>query len=67
MVPMKRLALKKKIRDECEHNQRNHLLYHLQLHQGKRTAISLETNTVGWNLHAVFGKGDNPGEGDDAD
>jgi hypothetical protein len=67
MVPVEVLTLEEKVGDEREDDERHHFLDDFQLHKGERPAVTLESDAVGWHLHAIFGESDNPGEGDDSD
>ncbi len=53
--------------DKCEYGERNHFLDHLELHKREGTAITYETNLVGWYLKGVLEEGDGPREEDDKD
>lgn len=64
MVPMKRLSLKENIGYNTEDDKRNDLLYNLQLHQGKRSAIAHEPDSVRRHLAAIFKESNQPREDD---
>ena len=67
MVPVEALPLKQQVGYHSENDERNALLYHLQLYQRKRTTIALKTDTVRWHLTAVLKEGYGPRESDDGD
>lgn len=62
MVPVKSLTLKENIDDNGENQERDTLLYYLELNKCKRSAIAYEAYAVGRNLTAIFKKGDEPAE-----
>ena len=61
MIPPQR-HVKRQCGEKDENDQRNHLLNDLQLHQGERSAVALETYTVGGDLQAVLEESDSPRE-----
>ena len=54
MVPVQRLALKEYNGKNGKDNQRNNLLYNLQLHEAERAAVLAETQPVGRYLTAIL-------------
>lgn len=60
MIPMERFTSKYDCREECEHDERNNLLYHLELHECEWTSVTDKADAIGWNLTRVFSQGDNP-------
>ena len=64
MVPVQLFVLEDKIRDDGEDHQRDSLLYHLQLHKIKGSAVLDIADTVGRHLTTVLKEGDRPREGD---
>lgn len=67
MVPMERFPLEDKRHYACEDTDGNHLLQHLQLHQGERAAHDLRTDAVGWDHERILQQGNAPAEEDDKD
>ena len=65
MIPVQRLALEKDHREDGEDNERNHLLYHLQLHEAEGAAVLTESQPVGRNLAAILQQGNTPTEQND--
>ena len=54
MIPMKVLSLKKNVGDDGEDTETDALLYDLELNEIERTAIALESHTVGRHLTAIL-------------
>lgn len=65
MVPAQRLVLEGDEREDGEHEERDHLLDDLQLHQCEGAAVPDKTDPVGGNHEGVFEKGDPPGKEND--
>ena len=63
MVPVQVLSLKQYVGDNGEYSEADTLLYHLELHEVKRSAIALKTKAVGWHLTTILKKGDAPRKG----
>ena len=61
MVPMQGLVFKAYHREDCEDDERKHLLDNFELDQRKGAAVTHEPRTVGRNLTTVLGKGKQPG------
>ncbi len=59
MVPSQ-LHVKSDYGKRHKNHQRDHLLYHFQLHQRERSAITLKTHPVGGHLQTVFKEGNSP-------
>ena len=57
MVPVQTLALKQAVGNDGKDNQRDAFLYHFQLHQCKRSSVSIKANPIGRHLTAIFKKG----------
>lgn len=64
MVPVKRLTVKQDVYDDGEDDERNDFLNNFELYKRERTAITVETNTVGRDLKGIFCQGDEPREKD---
>ena len=60
MVPMKAFAFEQKRSEHSEYYQSDYFLQDLELNQGKRPAVALESNPVGWDLESIFKQGDSP-------
>lgn len=56
MVDPESLVLKKDNGENNKYDQCDHFLEYFELHQGKRTARTPETDTVGGYLKAIFEK-----------
>lgn len=65
MVPAQRLVLEGDEREDGEHEERDHLLDNLQLHQREGAAVPDKTDPVGGNHEGVFEEGDPPGKEND--
>ena len=61
---MEILVLEHDIGDDAKYGQRYSFLYHLELYEGERTAITLKAQPVGRYLTTIFKEGDTPWEGD---
>lgn len=64
MVPVKLLVLEHHVGNGGKDNERDTLLYHLQLNQGKRSSVAHEPQSVGRHLTAILKESDDPREGD---
>ena len=67
MVPVELFAAEETEGEDGEHDERDNLLYHFQLHERERSAVLHETHAVGRHLHHVFRQGERPREEDDGD
>ena len=65
MVPLQALASEENGRKECEDDERDNLLHHLELHQREGASVACETYSVGGNLAGVLGQRNAPREYDD--
>ena len=64
MIPFQGFGFEKQERKRREHQQRDDLLDHLQLHQRERPAVFPEADAVGRHHQAVLEKGDQPTDQD---
>lgn len=64
MIPVQALPLKQDVGNDSKDDERDALLYYLQLYQRERTAVPFEADAVGRYLTAILKKGDAPREGD---
>ena len=62
MVPMEMFALEHEGSEDGEDSQRDHLLNHLQLHQGVWSPVAHEAEFVSRHLQRVLEEGDTPRE-----
>jgi hypothetical protein len=60
VIPMQRLAFEEYGGKYRKDNQRNHFLYHLELHQRKWASIAGKTDAVGWHLTSILEQSDTP-------
>ena len=60
VIPMEILVLEHDIGDDAKYGQRYRFLYHLELYEGERTAITFEAQPVGRYLTTIFEEGDTP-------
>lgn len=67
MVPMERFSLEGERHNTSEDTDGNHLLQHLQLHQGEWATHDLRTDTVSGNHKEILQQGDAPTKEDDKD
>ena len=64
--PVETLSLKKYVGDECEDDEGNDFLNHLEFNERERSTIFYESDAIGWYHHAIFEESDSPTECDDA-
>ena len=62
MVPAELLILEGDGGEADENDERDHLLDHFQLDQGKGATVAREPNAIGRNLQAILKEGDSPAE-----
>lgn len=65
MIPMQRLALEKERDNHSKDNQGHNLLNDFKLHKAERATVTVEAETVGRNLGAIFKESQSPREEDD--
>lgn len=60
MIPVQAFSFEQERSKYSEDYQSNHFLQDLELDQGERPAVALETNPVGRDLESIFEQGDSP-------
>ena len=66
MIPVQGFASEKHGGEDAKDNQRDALLYHLELYQWEWPSIVLKANAIGWHLEAILKESYAPWKQDDA-
>ncbi len=62
MIPMKTFSLEQHVSNDGKDDERNALLYNLELNKSEGSAVAHEAYTIGWHLTAIFEERYQPAE-----
>lgn len=54
VVPVQLLSVEEEVGDDAENDQRDNLLYHLELHQREGAAVAFKSYAIGRHLAAIL-------------